>query len=366
MEMSLDEKYLRRCLELASKGLGFVSPNPMVGCVIVRNGRVVSEGFHRRFGGPHAEIEALRKAGRKAKGASLYVNLEPCAHHGKTPPCVDAIVAAGIKTVIACSSDPNPLTSGRGFAALRKAGIRVRAGNLKKESGELNVRFFTFMKSRMPYVGVKIAQTLDGRSADHRFKSKWITSRAARKEAHRLRSLYDAILVGAKTVERDNPKLTVRHIKGRNPLRVVLDPSLRLNPAKAIFKTVAAGTLVFTSARAMATRKAKVETLRKCGVFIVGMDRSRPLNLRVILRTLGALGVSSVLVEGGPYTVGEFLSLRLVHKVHAFVAPRLLGGGLNSMKISPPLALVSSIDLREVSIRRLGPDILIEGLTWFQ
>lgn len=361
-----NERYLLRCMELASKGVGFVSPNPMVGSVIVRNGRIVGEGYHARFGGPHAEIEALRIAGRKARGATLYVNLEPCSHHGKTPPCVDAIIDAGIKKVVVSSADPNPLVAGRGVRRLRRSGIQVCTGELRNESERLNERFFTFMKTRLPFVGIKAAQTLDGRVTDFRGASKWITSEAARKESHRLRSSYDAILVGSNTASHDNPQLTVRRVKGRNPLRVVLDPRLRLNPSAALFDTRRAGTLVFTSARTMSMRKSAVAKLSHRGVYILGLDKGSPFDLRLILRTLAALGVSSVLVEGGPFTTGEFVQQKLANRLHWFVAPKLLGEGLHALTLKYPLSLKSSIALRDVTLRTIGPDFLIEGLLCYQ
>ncbi len=357
----IDKAYLRECMTLASRGRGFVSPNPMVGCVIVKKGRIVGEGFHRVFGGPHAEVEALRKAGRRAKGATLYVNLEPCSHYGKTPPCVDAIINAGISSVVTCTADPNPLISGRGAKWLRKAGIEVRVGLLRNEAERLNERFFTFMRTRLPFVGLKIAQTLDGRVADPLGKSRWITSKQARIEAHRLRSQYDAVLVGAATVALDDPRLTVRHVKGRNPLRVVFDPSLRLKSNAAVFDTRKAGTLVFTSARAMSMRKTTLARLSRQGVYVLGLDKARPFDLEVVLKTLAALGVSSVLVEGGPFTAGEFLRNGLVDRVHVFLAHKFLGGGISSVALKHSPTLASLITLHEVTCQPVGPDFLIEG-----
>ena len=200
-----DRKFITRCFDLALKGKGTVSPNPMVGCVIVKNGRIVGEGYHRRFGGAHAEVEALKRAGLKAHRAALYVNLEPCSHHGKTPPCVDAIIRSGIKRVVTSCIDPNRLVAGKGIRALRQAGISVRVGILAEEAEALNEKYFYFMRKKVPFVGLKIAQTLDGRSADARGQSKWITSPAARAAGHSIRSEYDAILVGAGTVRKDNP-----------------------------------------------------------------------------------------------------------------------------------------------------------------
>jgi diaminohydroxyphosphoribosylaminopyrimidine deaminase / 5-amino-6-(5-phosphoribosylamino)uracil reductase len=356
-----DRKHIQRSIELASKGFGFVSPNPMVGCVVVRKQEVIAEGFHQYFGGPHAEVVALRKAGWRAKGATLYVNMEPCSHQGKTPPCADAIIKAGIKRVVISTLDPNPLVSGRGAKILRRAGIEVLVGVLRKESERLNERFFMFMKTGLPFVALKIARTLDGRVAGRSGKSKWITPGASRREGHRLRSMYDAVVVGAKTVESDNPKLTVRMVKGRNPLRVVLDPGLRTKPGSAVFDTKQAGTLVFTTAFAMSRNKAVVARLSKRGVYILGLDKGKPFDLSVILRSLAALGVSSVLVEGGSYTSGEFLRQNRVDKVHAFVASRLIGNGISGLLANPTLKLGAAIPLRKATCRQLGPDFLIEG-----
>jgi diaminohydroxyphosphoribosylaminopyrimidine deaminase/5-amino-6-(5-phosphoribosylamino)uracil reductase len=358
---SLDGKFLLRCLELAARGAGLVSPNPMVGCVIVKNGRIIGEGYHARFGGPHAEIEALRRAGRKAHGGTLYVNLEPCSHHGKTPPCADAIVNAGIRRVVTSAVDPNPLVAGRGIRFLRSSGVEVTVGTLRRESEKLNEIFFTFMKTRLPFVGLKVAQTLDGNVADSKGDSKWITSKVARAEAHRIRSRYDAILAGANTIRTDNPQLTVRFTRGRNPLRVILDPQLRIPTRARVFSTKEAETLVFTSADSMSKRKATLAELTRKGVRVLGMDRRNAFDVRLVLQILAALGVSSVLVEGGPVTSSQFLERGLVNKLHWFVAPRITGGGLRSISLTSPLALSRSINLKNVTLHPLGPDYLIEG-----
>ena len=213
---TLNERVLmQRCLEIARNGAGKVSPNPMVGCVIFRHGKIVGEGFHQQFGGPHAEIIALLHAGKNARGATLFVNLEPCAHFGKTPPCADAIVQSGISKVVIASKDPNPLVSGKGIRRLREVGIRVELGILRKEAELLNEKFFKCMTTGLPFVGIKLAQTLDGRIADAAGKSKWLTSEVTRKEVHRLRSEYDAVMVGASTVLKDDPELTVPTCEGK-------------------------------------------------------------------------------------------------------------------------------------------------------
>ncbi len=358
---SSQTQIMRRCLELAVKGRGKVNPNPMVGCVIVKNDVIVAEGFHGRFGGPHAEVNALRRAGRKARGATLFVNLEPCAHHGKTPPCVDAIIKARVKRVVTASADPNPLVSGRGAARLRRAGVEVRVGLLQREAERLNEQFFTFMREGIPFVAVKIAQTLDGRIADAAGRSKWITSKAAGREAHRIRSTYDSLMVGAKTIVRDNPELTVRLVKGRNPLRVIVDGRLVVSTRSRVFATRYARTIVFTSLRAVSSKRRKVSTFLKRGVPVLALGRSTRLDVSGMLHTLAALGISSVLVEGGSDLVSEFVNAKLAQKIHCFVAPKLLGGGLSSLNLVPSLGLRKAIRIHDVQWKMLGTDFLLEG-----
>jgi diaminohydroxyphosphoribosylaminopyrimidine deaminase/5-amino-6-(5-phosphoribosylamino)uracil reductase len=352
---------MRRCFELAAKGRGRVNPNPMVGCVVVKNGRIVGEGFHGSFGGPHAEVNALRRAGRKARGATLFVNLEPCAHHGKTPPCVDAIIKAGVKQVVAASTDPNPLVSGKGVGRLRGAGVTVRLGVLRHEAERLNEQFITFMREGIPFVGVKIAQTLDGRIADCTGTSKWITSDKARTEAHRIRSTYDAILVGANTIVHDDPHLTVRFTKGRHPLRVIVDGRLSVPTRSRVFDTRSAKTILFTSLRAVSSKREKVSTLLKRGVPVLALGKSTRLDVLGMLHTLAALGISSVLVEGGSATVSDFVKAKLARKIHCFVAPKLLGGGLSSLTLVPHLGLRRAIRVENVRWKELGSDLLMEG-----
>jgi diaminohydroxyphosphoribosylaminopyrimidine deaminase/5-amino-6-(5-phosphoribosylamino)uracil reductase len=359
--ISGDATVMRRSFALAVKGKGKVNPNPMVGCVIVRKGRVVGEGFHGRFGGPHAEVNALRKAGKHARGATMFVNLEPCAHHGKTPPCVEAIIKAGIKRVVTACTDPNPLVAGRGVARLRKAGVDVRVGLLGREAERLNEKFFMFMRHGIPFVGIKIAQTLDGRIADSSGRSKWITSEAARTEAHRIRSTYDAILVGANTIAKDDPELTVRLVKGRNPLRVVVDGRLGASIRSRVFKTRTARTLVLTSLPAVLSKRKKVSELLKRGIPVLALGRSKRLDPLGMLHTLAALGISSVLVEGGSVMVSEFVRAKLVRKVHCFVAPKFLGGGLNSLNFVPGLGLSKAIQVQDRQWKTIGTDFLIEG-----
>jgi diaminohydroxyphosphoribosylaminopyrimidine deaminase/5-amino-6-(5-phosphoribosylamino)uracil reductase len=352
---------MRRCVELARKGAGMVNPNPMVGCVIVRNGKIVGEGFHKKFGGPHAEIIALKHAGKKTKGAALYVSLEPCAHFGKTPPCTDAIIQAGISQVVIASKDPNPLVSGKGIRRLRRAGIQVNVGVLQKEAELLNEKFFKFMKTGLPFVGIKLAQTLDGRIADVAGKSKWITSQTARKEVHRLRKDYDAVFVGANTVLQDNPELTVRLVNGRNPVRVVVDGRLSLPTSQALFNTTAAPTWLLTSAKAVKANIQKVQKLVLQGVRVLPVSSAYRIDAESILRSLAAEGVSSVLIEGGAYTVGGFVNRFLADKLYLFVAPKILGDGWNGFYLETPRHLHKSIKLAMTKVVLLGEDVLIEA-----
>ena len=341
MSTPFDVRMMQRCLALAKRGAGQVSPNPLVGCVIVRNGRIVGEGWHRRFGGPHAEIFALLRAGPSAKGAVAYVNLEPCAHFGKTPPCVDALIRAGIAKAVIAAADPNPLVHGRGIRRLRNAGIRVDVGCLKTEAESLNEKFFRFMISGLPFVGVKFAQTLDGYIADRNGRSKWISSEQSRASVHRLRTEYDAVLVGAKTVLHDDPRLTVRHVPGRNPVRVVIDGRLSSGDSKRIFRTADAPTWLLTSARAIAAKQSLVQSLVSRGVRVLPAAQNSDLTGRAILRTLAAEGISSVLIEGGSKTAAVFFQESLVDVLYLFTAPMTLGGGTRAIAFHPPRVLRS-------------------------
>lgn len=355
---------MERCLELAKRGCGNVHPNPMVGCVIVRNGNIVGEGYHECYGGPHAEVNALAQAGEKARGATVYVNLEPCAHHGKTPPCTEALIRAGVREVILATRDPNPLVNGKGIRTLRKAGITVTVGVLANEARALNETFFFAMLNRMPYVALKIAQTLDGNMVDAYGRSQWITCEEARREAHRLRSLYDAVLVGAQTVIRDDPQLTVRLVRGRNPIRVVLDGALSVPTKAALWKTEDARTILLTSTSALRAKERKVLQLEKQGVEVYGIGRSQRLPLKSVLKVLATLGITSLLVEGGPATHAVFLSEKCVQRVYCVIAPHILGGG-KRIEMKSPFSLAQSQKLTITEIRKLGTDVMIEASTNF-
>jgi diaminohydroxyphosphoribosylaminopyrimidine deaminase/5-amino-6-(5-phosphoribosylamino)uracil reductase len=353
-----------RAFALAERGRYTVSPNPMVGAVIVKNGRVVGEGWHRRAGGPHAEVVALRRAGARAQEADLYVTLEPCVHHGRTPPCTDALLAAGVRRVIFASVDPNPKVAGRGARALRRAGILVSAGT----AGELsrarrqNEKFFVSVTLRRPFVLAKWASSLDGKIASASGESRWITGEAARRRAMLLREELDAVLVGAGTVAADDPLLTRR--LGVNRVtphcRIVLDGRLSAPERSSLFRRPR-GVIVAT---ALPESHPRARRLARRGVEVWSLRGQKPgeVDLRRLLANLLESGVTSLLVEGGGATQASFLEAGLVDRVAVFFAPRLLGGAA-----APPgvggrgFSLARTPRLLDVEVERVGEDILVTG-----
>ncbi len=331
----------------------------MVGAVLVKNGRVIASGWHRKAGEPHAEAIALRKAGSAARGATLYVTLEPCSHTKKrTPPCTPLVISSGVRRVVIAMIDPNPEVSGGGLKAIRKAGIEVVTGVLGAEAEKLNEAFITAMTKHRPFVTMKIAQTLDGKIATAAGESKWITGTEARIEAHRLRDRHDAILVGVNTVLKDDPSLTTRIPGGRDPLRVIVDSSLRM-PLNA--KVVKPGTVIATLASASLKRGEKLKALG-AEVLIVKSIRDR-VGLTDLLRKLMQRGISSVLIEGGGEVHASALAARVVDKVAVFVAPLLMTGrdSLCSIGGRSPRKLAHVVKLRDMTVRSVGRDLLVEG-----
>jgi diaminohydroxyphosphoribosylaminopyrimidine deaminase/5-amino-6-(5-phosphoribosylamino)uracil reductase len=362
VDVERDARFMRRALELAERGRGLTSPNPMVGAVIVSGGEIVGEGFHERAGGPHAEVVALAAAGVRSRGATLYVTLEPCVHQGRTPPCAPAVVAAGIRRVVVASVDPNPRVSGRGAATLRAAGVEVTEAMLAEDAERQNRAFLAAIRLGRPHVTLKAAMTLDGRIADLHGESKWITGAQARAAAHRLRSESDAILVGIGTALRDDPALTVRRERPwpREPYRVVLDTRAR-TPSDA--RLITAG----TPARALVITgdadPARVAALRAAGATVVPVGlREGRVDLHAALAVLAELEVRAVLVEGGGDVHGGFLDADLVDRVAVFVAPRLLGG-----REAPPSiggtgrTLTRALRLTALEVTHVGEDLLIEA-----
>lgn len=360
---SADEEFMSRALALAERARGLTSPNPMVGAVVVLGDRVVGEGFHAAAGSAHAEIQALAAAGDRARGATLYVTLEPCTHWGRTPPCAPAVVATGVRRVVAALQDPNPMIAGRGLEVLRRAGIEVAVGVLQARAAEQNRIFLTVMRQGRPHVLLKAAMTLDGKIADLHGESRWITGEAARRETHRLRSEADAIVAGIRTVLRDDPQLTVRLEPPwpREPLRVVLDTGARTPPAaRVITSGTAARTLIAVGETAPAER---VRRLLDAGVTLVRLPvRDGRVGLAELLAELHAGEIRGVLVEGGAEVHGAFLDTGLVDRVAVFVAPRLMGGReATPMIAGSGLALKHALRLGALSIRPVGEDVLIEA-----
>lgn len=316
---------MRRALAQAARGSGETNPNPMVGAVVVSKGRVAGEAFHARAGFPHAEVLALERAGRRARGATLYVTLEPCAHQGRTPPCAPLVAASGVRRVVAAMRDPNPKVNGKGLALLRREGVRVEVGLLAREAMQLNQRFVVAVTKRRPFVLLKAAITLDGRIATASGDSKWITSASQRREARRLRRLYDGVLVGIGTVLADDPLLLPTPRTKRPFHRVVLDSKLRIPPSSRLVRSARRQPLwVVTTALASRAKRSRLERL---GVRVLAVPgRKRRVDLKRALLALHAHGVTSLMVEGGSEVLGSFLAARLFDELALFRAPLLLGG----------------------------------------
>jgi diaminohydroxyphosphoribosylaminopyrimidine deaminase / 5-amino-6-(5-phosphoribosylamino)uracil reductase len=321
--MSNHEFYMNLALQNALSMKGQTSPNPLVGAVIVNDNRIVGIGAHLKAGEPHAEIHALRMAGDKAQGGTIYVTLEPCSHHGRTGPCAEAIIRSGIKKVIVATLDPNPLVSGRGINMLKEAGIEVIVGVCEEESKKMNEVFNKYIVKKIPFVTLKSAITLDGKIATSTSDSKWITSEEARHDVHQLRHVNDAILVGVNTVIKDNPELTTRIPNGRNPVRIIVDSTLKIPLESKVITDQKAETWIFTGRHHSAEKK---HSLEKLGVKVFVTSGSNQVNLSETLATLGQQSISSLLIEGGGEVNASFMEHKLVDKLILYIAPKLIGG----------------------------------------
>lgn len=357
-----DEQMMKRCLEIAEKGKGFTNPNPMVGAVIVKDGKIISEGYHEHIGGAHSEINAIKKANTNLKGAHIYVNLEPCAHYGKTPPCSLAIINEGFAKVFIANIDPNPLVSGKGIENMRKAGIEVETGLLEKEATKLNEKFFHFMKTGKPFVTLKTATSLDGKIATYYGESQWITSEASRKMVHELRQEYSAILVGINTVLNDNPALTTR-LEGEvsHPTKVILDTALK-TPHDFKVLSEKAPLIIATTRMASKARIREFDKYDHVQVWDCPMKNGL-VDVEYVINRLGKEGIDSVLVEGGGSVNFSIVQHHIPQKLYAFMAPKIIGGmtsktsftgkGIKHLKDVPKL--------KEINIKSIGDDILMEG-----
>jgi len=337
--MSTDEGFMRLALDLAKKAEGFTSPNPMVGAVIVKNGVIVGKGYHKRCGSAHAEANALRNAGRRAEGATMYVSLEPCGHFGRTPPCTDAVIESGIKKVVIAMRDPNPINNGRGIKKLVRYGIKVKTGVLKEEAVALNKPYIKFITKKMPYITVKIAESLDGKIATKTGESRWITGEEARQYVHRLRAKADAVMVGANTVLKDNPSLLSKTSSEKQPLRIVVCGGRKIPKSSRIFSSGG-----------------------RFPVMLARLTKSRA-DVNGLLKELAKRGIANILVEGGGELVASLVEKNLVDRFVIFIAPKIIGGrsavtpveGIGIDRIS------KAVPLKFVKIKRFKEDILIEA-----
>ncbi len=359
-----DLYYMKRALELAKKGRGFTSPNPMVGSVIVKNERIIGEGYHHRYGDKHAEVRAIESASESVEGATLYCNLEPCCHtipEKKTPPCSLRLIQEKIKRVVVATKDPNPYVNGNGIRVLREHGITVKVGLLAEEAAELNAPYFKYIQTGLPFVHLKIAQSLDGRIATSNGHSRWITNQSARRLVHQWRATYDAVLVGINTVLKDNPSLTVREVPGRNPYRVVLDEELRIpDDARLLSDGLQERTLIFTTRPADHPRVQELQK-QEIQVITVGADEHGWIDLQEVLERLGNLKIASLLVEGGSRVFTSFIEKKLFDKISVFLAPIIIGTGINSVQEIGTERLTDALKLQRVHIEVIDQQALVEG-----
>ena len=356
-----DEMFMREALKAAAHARGRTSPNPMVGAVIVRDGRIVSIGWHRQAGTPHAEVHALNMAGELSRGATLYVTLEPCSHFGRTPPCVDAVINAGIKRVVAAMSDPNPKVGGHGFDRLKDAGIDVTIGVLENEARRLNEVFWKWITTGLPFVMMKTAMSLDGKIATSTGQSQWITSESARRLVHEWRNEFDGIMVGIGTVLADNPSLTTRlDIPSRNPIRIIVDSRARTPVDANVVVDGQSKTIIAVSSQAP---QKNIDALTERGIEIITAGSDEHVDLKLLMKELASREITSVMVEGGGTLNFALLNAGLVDKINAFIAPKLIGGrdALTAVEGEGFASLAQAVELTDVESETVGTDILISG-----
>ena len=357
-----ERKYMERAVELAERGTGAVNPNPLVGAVIVKKGKIIGEGWHEKYGGLHAERNALKNCNESPEGATIYVTLTPCCHYGKTPPCTEAIIENKLKKVVIGSRDPNPLVGEKSISILRDAGIQVVQDFMKEECDALNPVFFHYIRTKRPYVVMKFAETLDGKIAAYTGESKWITGETARAQVHQSRNRYSGIMVGSNTVLKDNPLLTCRIPGGRNPVRIVCDTSLRTPLESNLVKTADEVPLIIATA-VNEEEKLKPYRDRNCTVLILDKGKDNHIDLNQLMDKLGEMNIDSILLEGGATLNWSAMEAAIVNKVEAYIAPKLLGGTdapspVRGKGFSHP---DYAMKLKKIKITPLGEDILVEG-----
>ncbi len=361
-----DLKYLQLAVNLAKRAEGRTSPNPLVGAVLVKGKNIISTGFHARCGSAHAEINAIRKAGQRAKGATLYVNLEPCSHFGRTPPCTQTIIDSKIKRVVVGLKDPNPLNNGRSLRKLRQAGIKVELAENERIFKQLNEIFIKYIAKGEPFVIVKAGQSLDGKIATRNRDSKWITGKYSREYAQLLRHKVDAIIIGVNTLLKDNPDLSCRYqgrLKGDKPIKIVVDTNLKTPPGANIFRKSSPAPVIIATTKNAPLKRIRSLEAQGVKILICPFDKNKNVDLKFLMRELAKQEISSVLVEGGGKLIGSFFDAHLPDKIYFFIAPKIIGGrtALSSVEGEGISSLQKAINLDNVKIKKLKADILVEG-----
>lgn len=347
-----DERLMATALRLATKGLGKTSPNPVVGCLLFKNGHVIARDYHHKAGQLHAEILVLKKAGAEAAGAIVYVTLEPCSIYGRTPPCTEEIIKAKVKKVVIGAIDPNPQVKGRGVQALKKAGIEVVTGILQRECERINMAYNKYIITGLPLVTVKFAQSLDGRIATRSGSSQWVSSQQSLKFTHRLRAQNDAVLIGAGTANRDNPQLTVRLVKGRNPIRIILSESAKLKKNLKLLTDKSAPTILATSSQARVDLDVETISLPK---------KSEGLDLEALLRKLADRGIISLMVEGGSKVITSFLKQSLVDRMIIIIAPIVIGKGIEAVADLHIENINQTLKFKNIEYKKISSDFVVFG-----
>jgi diaminohydroxyphosphoribosylaminopyrimidine deaminase/5-amino-6-(5-phosphoribosylamino)uracil reductase len=370
MQATEDERYMQMALKLAARGTGAVEPNPAVGCVIVKANQIIGKGWHKKFGGPHAEINAIedcRNIGAKPNGATMYVTLEPCCHYGKTGPCVEAIINAGIHRVMIATIDPSEYAHGRGINRLHEAGLQVEVGLCRTEAQLLNAGFLKFAKTTKPWVIVKWAQSIDGKLAwtcPAPDDGNWISNKLSRKDAHKLRRSVQGILVGINTVIADNPMLTPRPPRGKKPARIVLDAQLRIPLTSRLLRTAGSFPVIIATDAAVAeANQVKVERIKKKGARLIRVPAVEgKCNLEALLDELGKRGVAQLLVEGGAEVIASFLKAGFADAIRVYIAPKILGR-TGAVGITESMAqLANAVNLHHITLEKFEGDVCISGL----